>query len=95
MKSDQLQLIGYTDSDYAGCIDNKKSTSGYIFLLQEDGGFSREAITTTLLTIRVIELYCNSDKSLVKLKHIDIKFLVNNGKVQNHIVSVDSVGTIF
>ena len=33
MKSDQLQLIGYTDSDYAVCIDNRKSTSCYIFLI--------------------------------------------------------------
>ena len=31
MKSDQVQLIGYTDSDYVGCIDNRNSTSGYIF----------------------------------------------------------------
>ena len=33
MKSDQLQLIGYTDSDYTWCIDSGKSTLGYIFLI--------------------------------------------------------------
>ena len=33
IKSDQLQLIGYTDSNYVEYIDNRKSTSGYIFLI--------------------------------------------------------------
>jgi len=47
------------------------------------------------VTIRATELYCNIDKSSAKLKHINIKFLVINDKVQNHIVSVDSVSTIF
>ena len=47
------------------------------------------------MIIRVIELYCNScDKSSAKSKHIDIKFLVINDKVRNHIVFVDSVSTI-
>ncbi|CAJ2644109.1 unnamed protein product [Trifolium pratense] len=32
-KSDNLEIIGYSDSDYAGCPDSKRSTSGYIFLL--------------------------------------------------------------
>ena len=32
-KSYQLEAIGYTDSDYAGCVDTRKSTFGYIFLL--------------------------------------------------------------
>jgi len=47
------------------------------------------------VTIRAIELYCNSDKGSAKSKHIDIKFLVIKDKVRNHIMSVNSVITIF
>ena len=32
-KSDQLEIIGYSDSDFARCQDSRRSTSGYIFLL--------------------------------------------------------------
>jgi hypothetical protein len=31
--TDRLEVFGYTDSDFAGCVDSRKSTSGYIFLL--------------------------------------------------------------
>jgi len=31
--SDQLEIIGYSDSDFVGCQDNLRSTSGYIFML--------------------------------------------------------------
>ena len=37
------------------------------------------------MTIRVIEFYYNSDKSLAKSKYVDIKFLVIKDKVRNHI----------
>ncbi|XP_068339147.1 secreted RxLR effector protein 161-like [Pyrus communis] len=30
---DKLDLVGFTDSDLAGCVDDRKSTNGYIFLL--------------------------------------------------------------
>ena len=29
------ELMAYTDSDYAGDVDDRKSTSGYVFLLSE------------------------------------------------------------
>ena len=29
---DELSLVGYSDADFAGCKDDSKSTSGYIFL---------------------------------------------------------------
>ena len=32
-RSDILEIIGYSDSDFAGCLDSKRSTSGYVFLL--------------------------------------------------------------
>ena len=35
-RSDHFDVIGYSDSDYAGCVDTRKSTFEYLFLL--DGG---------------------------------------------------------
>jgi hypothetical protein len=32
-RSNKLEVIGYTDFDFAGCVDSLKSTSGYIFML--------------------------------------------------------------
>jgi len=32
-KSDHLEVIGYTDSDFAGYVDTRKSTFGYVYLL--------------------------------------------------------------
>ena len=32
-KVDNLEVVGYTDSDFGGCLDHLKSISGYIFML--------------------------------------------------------------
>jgi hypothetical protein len=32
-KSDHFEVVGYSDSNFAGCQDSRMSTSGYIFLL--------------------------------------------------------------
>ncbi|XP_074289175.1 secreted RxLR effector protein 161-like [Silene latifolia] len=34
-RSDHLKVIGYSDSDYVGGVDSRKSTFGYFFLLPE------------------------------------------------------------
>ena len=34
-RSDQLEVIGYSDADFAGCVDSRKSTSGFVFLLAD------------------------------------------------------------
>ena len=34
-RSSQLEVIGYSDSDFGGCNDTRKSTFGYLFLLGE------------------------------------------------------------
>ena len=32
-RSNHLEVIGYTDSDFDGCVDTRKSTFGYVYLL--------------------------------------------------------------
>ena len=32
-KSESLEVVGFSDSDFAGCQDSKRSTSGYVFML--------------------------------------------------------------
>ena len=32
-RTEKKELIGYTDSDFAGSLDDRKSTSGYVFHL--------------------------------------------------------------
>ncbi|XP_050945500.1 secreted RxLR effector protein 161-like [Cucumis melo] len=34
-RSDHLEVIGYSYSDFVGCVDTRKSTFGYLFLLAE------------------------------------------------------------
>ncbi|XP_070039995.1 secreted RxLR effector protein 161-like [Nicotiana tomentosiformis] len=34
-RSKHLEVVGYSDSDFAGCIDTRKSTFGYFFQLAE------------------------------------------------------------
>ena len=30
-----LKVVGFSNSDYAGCVDDKKFTSSYIFIMVE------------------------------------------------------------
>ena len=32
-RSYNLEMIGYTDSDFSRCVDSRKSTFGYVYLL--------------------------------------------------------------
>ena len=31
-RSEQLEVVGYSNSDYGGCLDSLKSTSGFVFV---------------------------------------------------------------
>jgi hypothetical protein len=32
-KNSEIQILGYADADWAGCVDTRKSTSGYCFFI--------------------------------------------------------------
>ncbi|XP_047326892.1 secreted RxLR effector protein 161-like [Impatiens glandulifera] len=47
-KLDQLEIVGYSDSDFAGCQDSRRSTSDYIFMLA-GGAILWKSIKQTLI----------------------------------------------
>ena len=53
-RTDNLEVIGYSDSDYAGCIDSRKSTSGYVFMLA-GGAVSWRSAKQTLTATSTME----------------------------------------
>ncbi|XP_074278345.1 secreted RxLR effector protein 161-like [Silene latifolia] len=53
-RANSLKVVGYSDSDFAGCIDSRKSTSGYVFLLT-DGVVSWRSTKQTLTTTCTME----------------------------------------
>ncbi|KAK2965713.1 hypothetical protein RJ640_022240 [Escallonia rubra] len=54
-KSDNLEVIGYSDSDYARCVDSLKSTSGYVFMLAE-GPISWKSAKQSLMASHTMEV---------------------------------------
>ena len=37
-RTDKLEIVGYLDSDFFGCVDSQKSTSGYVFMFASRAG---------------------------------------------------------
>jgi hypothetical protein len=45
-RSDSLEIKGYSDADYAGDKDERKSTTGYVFTLAGARGYFVEKLQT-------------------------------------------------
>ncbi|XP_042952199.1 secreted RxLR effector protein 161-like [Carya illinoinensis] len=53
-RTDNLEVTGYSDSDFAGCYDSRKSTSGYVFLLAS-GAISWKSMKQTITASSTME----------------------------------------
>ena len=53
-RTDSLEVIGYSDSDFAGCVDSRKSTFGHIFKLA-NGDVSWRSAKQTLTATSTME----------------------------------------
>ena len=51
---DQLEVTGYSDSDFAGCPDDRKSTYGFIFMMAR-GAVSWKSVKQTLTATSTME----------------------------------------
>ena len=49
-QTDCLEVIDYSDSDFAGCVDSRRSTSGYIFMLAGGVVYWRSVKQTLIVT---------------------------------------------
>ena len=54
MRSDSLEVTGYSDSDFAGGNDSRKSTFGYLFMLAE-GEISWKSAKQTIIVSSTME----------------------------------------
>ncbi|XP_074323341.1 secreted RxLR effector protein 161-like [Apium graveolens] len=67
-KSDHLEIIGYSDSDFGGCKDERKSTSGYIYLLASGAilwRFSKQTlIASSIMAAEYIACFVASNQAL-------------------------------
>ena len=54
-RTDAFEVVGFSDSNYVGCVDDKKSTFGYIFMMVE-GAVSWKSVKQTLTTFSTLEV---------------------------------------
>jgi hypothetical protein len=52
-RSDSLEIVGYLDSDFVGCLDTDRFTSGYVFKLA-GGAISWSSSKQTVMTSSMI-----------------------------------------
>ncbi|XP_048441879.1 secreted RxLR effector protein 161-like [Pyrus x bretschneideri] len=68
-----LELVGYADSDFAGSIDNRKSTSGNVFLLTGVAvlwkSVNQKALATSTMEAEFIALF-EATKKWMWLKNL-------------------------
>ncbi|XP_059597761.1 secreted RxLR effector protein 161-like [Vitis vinifera] len=93
---DQLELIGYSDSDFAGCQDSRRSTSGYIYLLA-GGAISWRSAKQTLVTSSTMEaefVACyEASNQGIWLRNFVTGPHVLDEKVQSGQISIEHIGT--
>ncbi|XP_041011278.1 secreted RxLR effector protein 161-like [Juglans microcarpa x Juglans regia] len=53
-RSEHFDIIGFSDSDFASCLDNRRSTSGYVFMLV-GGAMSWKSVKHTLIASSTME----------------------------------------
>jgi len=53
-RSDPIEIVGYSDADYASCVDDRKSTSGYVFIMS-GGAVSWKSVKQTTTATSTME----------------------------------------
>nr|GEX56768.1 hypothetical protein [Tanacetum cinerariifolium] len=98
-KDTGFKLTAFLDSDHAGCLDSRKSTSGGIQFLVL---WMRTQLTDYGFHFDKIPMYCDSKAAIAiscnpvqhsRTKHIDVRYHFIKKKVEKGIVELFFVGT--
>nr|CAN76579.1 hypothetical protein VITISV_016486 [Vitis vinifera] len=105
-RTNNLEVIGYSNLDFVGCVDSRKSTSGYIFILASRAISWRSNFIFGLRIMdsisRPLSIYCDNsvavfmaknNKSGSQSKHIDIKYLAIRECVKEKKVVFEHIST--
>ncbi|RVX18758.1 Retrovirus-related Pol polyprotein from transposon TNT 1-94 [Vitis vinifera] len=97
----------YAQIQFAGCVDSRKSTSGYIFILA-GGAISWRSVKQTMTATSTMEakfiscfeatshaavFMAKNNKSGSRSKHIDIKYLAIRERVKEKKVVIEHIST--
>ncbi|KAA0046843.1 Retrovirus-related Pol polyprotein from transposon TNT 1-94 [Cucumis melo var. makuwa] len=108
-RSDHLEVIGYSDSDFVGCVDTRKSTFGYLFLLAE-GAISWKIAKQSIIAASTMEAefvacfeatvhglwlrnFISGLGIVDSAKHMELKYFAIKEEVQKESVSVEHIST--
>ncbi|XP_048439320.1 secreted RxLR effector protein 161-like [Pyrus x bretschneideri] len=82
-RDSKLELVGYSDSDFAGCLDSFKSTSGYIFMLANGAvswkSVKQDTVTTSTMQPEFVACY------EATLQAIWLRNFISNLEIMNSI----------
>ncbi|RVW34940.1 Retrovirus-related Pol polyprotein from transposon TNT 1-94 [Vitis vinifera] len=97
-----LDVVGFCDADFAGCIDDKKSTTCYIFMMA-GGAVSWKSVKQTLTASSTMEAeyvacyetvaFSKNTRSISRSKHIDVKFYFVKEKVAESLIDIEHMST--
>ena len=67
-KYDHLEIMGYSNSDFVGCLDSRRSTFGYVFMLVREvmswKSVKKSLIATSTMEAEFITCYEASNKAI-------------------------------
>ncbi|XP_052736591.1 secreted RxLR effector protein 161-like [Vigna angularis] len=97
-KSNHLEVIGYSDLDYAGCVDSRKSTFGYVYLLAR-GAISWKSAKQSVITTSTMEVeFVACFEAMVHalwLRNFVLRFGIINSIVRPIRIYCDNSATVF
>nr|GEV80177.1 hypothetical protein [Tanacetum cinerariifolium] len=93
-KDTVFDVTAFSDSDHAGCLDSRKSTSGVLWMRTQliDYGFHFDKIPMYCDSKAAIAISCNPVQHS-HTKHIDVRYHFIKEKVKKGIVELFFVGT--